>query len=146
MIAAVLALAGGCGSPVDPFGPAIDLSLMIMTPSAAPSTLHASVGDRRVSLSVSDAPASRVDKRVRGTGYGDMPVHLVLLGSSGDTLASTSFTQKLQPSYRYGIGVIVGPQRLLGFCSATIRAVPLRNSASDSLFVDVSGLPDGAVC
>lgn len=123
----------------------VDLSLMIMTPSAASSTLYASFGDRTVSLSVPGGNIGRADKRVRGTGYGEIPVRLTLMGG-GDTLASASFTQKLQTNYRYGIGVIVGPERPLAFCTVTVMAVPLRNSTSDSLFADVTGLPDGAIC
>lgn len=70
----------------------------------------------------------------------------MLIGSSGDTLATASFTQKLQVDYGYGIGVIVGRERLPSFCAVTVTAVPLRNSASDSMFVDVTGIPNGAIC
>jgi hypothetical protein len=145
LLTSFLVLAISCGSSVDPLGPRLDLSLMIMTPSAASSTLYASLGDRTVSLSVPDGSVGRVDKRVRGTGYGEIPVRLTLMGG-GDTLASASFTQKLQANYNYGIGVIVGPERQPAFCTVTIMAVPLRNSTTDSLFVDVAGLPQGAVC
>ena len=145
-LVSALSIVSGCGSSVDPFGPAIDLSLMVMTPSAASSTLHARFGDREVSLSVPGGSISRATKRVRGTGYGDLPARFMLIGSSGDTLATASFTQKLQVDYGYGIGVIVGRERLPSFCSVTVTAVPLRNSASDSMFVDVTGIPNGAIC
>src|SRR5690242_1941803 len=119
-----LTFASGCGSSVDPLGPAVNVSLMIMTPAAASATLHADIGSRSVSLHVPEGSIQRVDADVRGTGYGDVPVHFTLTGISGETLASASFSQSLQPGYRYGIGAVVGSVRLLSLCTTTAAAVP----------------------
>jgi len=145
--AAILSLSvNACGSTVDPFGPKVTVSLMINTPSVSSPTLHATVGRSSVSLRVPDGAASQAYLPVRGTGYGDVPVRLTLLGGTGDTLASVRFTQRLETGYTYGIGAIVGSQRFFSICGGTTVVAPLRNSTSDSLFVIATGLPDKAVC
>jgi hypothetical protein len=117
-----------------------------MTPAAESSTLHASFGSRSLSLRDPEGSINHTTAKVRGMGYGSVPVRLTLIGSSGDTLASVSFTKELQVSYSYGVAAVAGSSRLLSICSATVAAVPLRDNAGDSLFVDVAGLPQGAVC
>jgi hypothetical protein len=138
--------ASSCGSLLDPKGPPVSVSFTVMTTSAASSTLDATIGNRRILLSVPEGVTSPATGQIRGTGYGDAAVQFTLLGVGGDTLAAVSFTQTLRAGNRYGIGVVVGSQRPLSVCGATRAAAPLRNSASDSLFVLTAELPDGAVC
>jgi hypothetical protein len=143
---AIAILLGGCGSAVDPFGPTVSVSLMVRTPAAASSTLYAKIGASSISLDAPEGSVNQTDARIRGTGYGVVPVRFTLLGNKGDTLASVSFTQRLEVGYRYGIGAVAGSNRFVSLCGVVSAVAPLRNSASDSLFVIATGIPDGAVC
>lgn len=145
-MASVILLASSCGSPVDPLGPAVEVSLTVASSFAESPTLNASIGNRSFSLSVPGGQFNQAHARIRGTGYGSAPVIFTLLGSEGDTLASVSFTQNLQRDYVYGFGVVVGSERFVSFCSGTTAIAPLRNSASDSLFVLATEVPQGMAC
>lgn len=146
MLASALVVTSSCGALVDPLGPPVSVSFTVRTPSATSSTLRATIGNRTIALSVPEGVSSPATAQIRGTGYGDAPVLFTLLDVNGDTLASVSFTQNLQAGYRYGIGAVVGSQRIVSLCGGTAAVAPLRNSTSDSLFVVATGIPDGAAC
>ena len=82
---------------------------------------------------------------------GELPVRVVLVDSSGDTLANVNAALRLQPSYDFAITIVAGyEQRLQSVCIVETHAVPIRAGAEgvppDSMFVVISGLPAGAVC
>jgi hypothetical protein len=82
---------------------------------------------------------------------GELPVRVVLVDSSGDTLASVRAAVRLQPSYDFAITIVAGyEQRLQSVCKVETHAVPIRAGSEgippDSMFVAISGLPAGAVC
>ena len=137
-------LVSACSS-TDPFGPSIGLGLHVTQPAALPSTLRVEIGSSSASLHA-DAPSGNASTRMHVIGYGEKLIQLTLLGAQSDTLATASFSESLQAGYDYGIGAVVSRVRPLGNCVAIVSATPLRNSPSDTLFVENSGIPKGAVC
>lgn len=88
---------------------------------------------------------------IRVATHGELPIRVVLVDSTGDTVASVRAALRLRPSYDFTITIVVGyGQRLQSMCKDETHAVPIRTGAEaiapDSMFVMISGLPAGAVC
>lgn len=139
-----VSLTSACSS-TEPFGPSIPISFAVQQPAAIPSTLRVEVGTSRVDLRA-DATSRGASASVHVLGYGDKPVHVTLLGSQSDTLATVSWSRSLEAGNEYGIAGMVSRVRPMGTCVGVISAIPLRNSPSDTLFVMDFAIPKGAVC
>ena len=88
---------------------------------------------------------------IRVATRGELPVRVVLVDSTGATLASVRAGLRLRPSYDFVITIVAGyEQRLQSVCKVETHAVPIRTGSAaippDSMFVQISGLPAGAVC
>jgi hypothetical protein len=137
-------LIAACSS-TEPFGPSVDVSVDVRQAVALPSTLRIQVGSSATLLHV-DATSATARTTLHVVGYGEKAVLVTLLGAQSDTLASVAYSQSFQTGYQYGIGAVVSRVRPIGVCIGTGTATPLRNSASDTLFVVYEALPKGAVC
>ena len=135
-----------CSSLAGPSGPEISVSLTVQQPSASGAALFVTVGGRDVSLRASASTSQRTDASLEPGKFGTLPVRVVLLSSSADTLATVSFSQTFERGYTSWIGSFVSHVRPLGFCTGTVVAAPLRTSPSDTLFVMYGSIPEGAIC
>jgi hypothetical protein len=72
------------------------------------------------------------------------------LTSANDTLAQVAGTLTLQPNYGYGASLLVGPTGSESFCSSVADRAPVLGPSaavtSDTLFLELSGLQEGAIC
>jgi hypothetical protein len=89
-------------------------------------------------------------RRLQVPTSGSLPVRVVLLLNTRDTLAVGDVQFRLEPGYRYGLSVQAGGRRPEGMCVGPVTTVPIRwpgeSAASDTLFLVTGGLPEGAVC
>jgi len=136
----------GCSTGTDPFGPTVDVSLVVSPPTSMPMTLYVAVGSATATLSAPIAPTIETRRRLYVRRYGEIPVVSTLIGEHRDTLASVAISATVRADYDQGIGAYVSRSRPLGFCMGPVTAAPLRNGSGDSLFVFFTGLPKGAVC
>ena len=79
---------------------------------------------------------------------GLLPLRVLLVSLSGDTLASARIALPLRPAHRYGLSVRAGGPRPEGICVGKITAVPIVRGdvATETLFVSTAGLPRDAMC
>jgi len=145
--AIVIGVSGAsCSALTGPSGPEISVSLTVQSPSASGAALLVTVGERDVSLRASASPSQRSDASLERGKFGTLPVRVVLLSSSADTLATVAFSQTFERGYTSWIGSFVSHARPLGFCTGTVVGAPLRTAPSDTLFVMYGGIPKGAIC
>ena len=87
---------------------------------------------------------------IRVATHGELPIRVVLVDSTGDTLANVHAALRLQPSYEFAITIVAGYEhRLQSVCKVETYAAPIMTAEAiplDSMFVVISGLPAGAVC
>lgn len=103
-------------------------------------------GKRRVELATDAARGRHASTDVRGDQYGNVPVRVMLLTASGDSVAAVSFFQDFHRGYQHWVAALVGPQRPLGICTGAVVASPLTVGNTDTLFVMYGNIPDDAVC
>jgi hypothetical protein len=142
----LVGLMAACSSGTEPFGPTVDVSLVVSPPTSTPMTLFVTVGSRTATLPGPISPTAQTTSRLYMLAPGDMPVVATLMGDHADTLASVAISASVRADYDQGVGAYVSRTRPLGFCMGPVTAAPLRNGSDDSLFVFYSGIPKGAVC
>ena len=145
----------GCSQFIEPRGPEIAVSLIVDEPRravfAAPLVLSVDLSDVAVQVAAgaTDPGIGRAD--VRGARYGDVPVHVRLLGQSSAVLAEATFSQGFERDNLHWIAAMVGQRRPLGFCVGALIPVPISGgataaAATDTMFVMYGRIPRGAVC
>lgn len=81
---------------------------------------------------------------------GQLRVRAYLLGHGDDTLARVAGTLMLEPNYRYGAGLLVGPTGSESFCTSVADRAPVLVGgaavAGDTLFLELNGLEKDAIC
>lgn len=146
VVAALALTIWGCSNPFgSPNGPEIGVSLAVPRDVELPSSvLHVRISGRRVRL---DAPPSGegASTRIRGYRYGEGPVAVTLIAGD-DTIAHGEFSVELKRDHDHWVDADIGRHRPAGFCFGEAAALPLRGSATDTMFVTYGSLPNGAIC
>jgi hypothetical protein len=147
LIAACALALSACTSLFGPGWPKLTASISIQHPTSNPPTLRADIGGRQVHLTPPAGTASHAATNVPGVRYGEVPVRVALLTTSGaDTLAAAAFTQRFARDHDHWIAAEVGLRRPIGMCIGQLEVVPLPGERSDTLFIMHGSLPEGAIC
>jgi hypothetical protein len=81
---------------------------------------------------------------------GQLLVRAYLVTPANDTLAQVAGTRMLEPNFLYGAGLIVGPTGSESFCTNVADRAPVLAPGAavtnDTLFLELSGLQEDAIC
>lgn len=147
LIAACALTVSACTNPSGPIWPKLTASISMQHPTSEPPTLRADIGGRQIQLTPPAEAGSYASTTVPGLRYGEVPVRVALLTTSGsDTLAAASFTQRLTRDHDHWITAVVGLNRPIGMCIGQLEVVPLRGEGADTLFIMHGSIPEGAIC
>lgn len=151
----LLVAVGGCTAPNDA---TVSVGYDAVGAYADPALFHGELRQAG-SVRVIDGPTMAV--RNKGTGYysgsrdglglitGKPATVQVSVTVATNTTVDATVTWTPEPRFGYGVSAIVRAHRPVGFCFATVTALPLPprgGTSGDTLFFVQSGVPDGAVC
>ena len=143
---AAVAIAG-CSDLFDSDEPTFSVGFELEHGLAVSTVLHADIGRRNIRIAAPEPGLGRTRSTlVRGVRAGVVPVRLTIVTTSGDTLATMQYSQKLERDHDHWVTAQIGLRRPFGFCFGVPSATPLRPDNADTLFVTAGGLPRGAVC
>ena len=144
----------GCSGSFGSDGPDISISGQLERPVTEPPTLQVDISGHETIIQLHQAGSRPVISReIHGPRYGNVPVHVALLSSSGESLAAVDFTQLFERGNNHWVSAIVGVRRPGGHCIGTVEVAPLPADAfpgtigaPDTLFVMHGRIPKGAIC
>lgn len=137
----------GCSDLFGLKGPEITVSLDVQPAVGTAFVLRTDIGGKqRVELTTDATRGRHASTDVRGDQYGNVPVRVMLLTASGDSIAAASFFQDFRHGYQHWVAALVGPQRPFGICTGAVVASPLTVGRTDTLFVMYGNIPQNAIC
>ena len=144
----------GCSRSLGSDGPEFSLSGLMERSIAEPPKLRVDIGGRTATVPLYQAAfRPGISTEIHGPRYGHVPVHVTLLSSDGEHLASVTFTQLFERDNNHWVAAVVGVHRPGGHCIGTLEVAPLPASAfpetsgvPDTMFVMHGRIPKGAIC
>jgi hypothetical protein len=136
-------------------GSTLQVSYLAVDPYADPALLTVDVvwaggGHRLEGRTFTTEPGTHHSSVLDVPTRGQLQLRAYLVTAGNDTLAQVTGTLVLQPNYRYGAGLLVGPTGSESFCSQVADRAPVlvpgAAVAGDTLFLELSALQKDAIC